>query len=254
MKLVKGNLPLFLQLFLRIKDEIISNELPAGTKLPTIIEMHQQYGVSQATVNKALDLLERDGLIDRKSGLGIFVRNVKEAGIGRFFSSDDQIQSFLEESYFEPISDGWVDIPNRIRLIFEGQEDAIREGKIYHVQHVRINKENESNRALASIHLPAWVADNSSIDQIHEIGVFTAMRYLFRDQQFRAVRGRQTIRPWICTRDVEKYLGLAEGTPILRRSWTYYNRDGRITLHTDNLTTSPVLVRDVKFDSDDDQG
>ncbi|MCS7179853.1 MAG: GntR family transcriptional regulator [bacterium] len=48
-----------------------------GEKLPTEYELAKIYGVNRSTVNKVLSLLENEGLIERKTGLGSFV-NKKE--------------------------------------------------------------------------------------------------------------------------------------------------------------------------------
>ena len=42
--------------------------IPVGAALPTIAEFMEEYGVSQATVNRALSQLRKEGLIDRPAG------------------------------------------------------------------------------------------------------------------------------------------------------------------------------------------
>ena len=46
--------------------------LPDGEKLPPFTTLCRRYDISLATLNSALDLLEKDGLIRRVSKVGIF--------------------------------------------------------------------------------------------------------------------------------------------------------------------------------------
>lgn len=60
-----------------IRTRIVSQRLPVGTRLPSEVEMMDEYGLGRVTVREALRILERDGLIDVRRGPsgGIFVRH-----------------------------------------------------------------------------------------------------------------------------------------------------------------------------------
>ena len=62
--------PIFLQLAEIIKGDIISGKIKEGEKLPSVREFALIYGVNPNTVQKALQILEDDGLIatDRTNG------------------------------------------------------------------------------------------------------------------------------------------------------------------------------------------
>jgi len=74
MEILSGHIPLYFQFYLKIKNDIVLREIPAGSRIETIEELHTRYGVSHSTVRKAMELLEREGLIVRKRALGTFVR------------------------------------------------------------------------------------------------------------------------------------------------------------------------------------
>lgn len=61
-----------------LKEHIEQNELQPGDKLPTIRGMVRSLGISEATLGRALNMLEAEGLIQRRHGWGIAVadRNV----------------------------------------------------------------------------------------------------------------------------------------------------------------------------------
>jgi len=58
-----------------IADKIAGGTYAAGDRLPTMSELCDAFGVSRITVKRALDELERAGLIARKQGKGTFVRS-----------------------------------------------------------------------------------------------------------------------------------------------------------------------------------
>lgn len=74
-----------------IKEEILNGSLTAGDKLPTENELSKTYSYSRMTVNKALQLLVSEGLIERDRGRGSYVK-IKEIektfAQGRSFSED----------------------------------------------------------------------------------------------------------------------------------------------------------------------
>ena len=62
--------PIFLQLAEMLKSDIISGKFKPNDKLPSVREFALEFGVNPNTVQKALQLLEDDGLIitDRTNG------------------------------------------------------------------------------------------------------------------------------------------------------------------------------------------
>ncbi len=66
-------LPRYLRLADDLRARIRSGVLPPKARLPTEAELCQRYGLSRGTVVRALELLERQGLIERQAGRGTFV-------------------------------------------------------------------------------------------------------------------------------------------------------------------------------------
>ena len=65
--------PIYLQLADRIHRQIISGELKAGEKLPSIRDMGIKYGMNPNTVQRTYSELEREGILETKRGQGTFV-------------------------------------------------------------------------------------------------------------------------------------------------------------------------------------
>jgi DNA-binding GntR family transcriptional regulator len=66
-------LPLSQQLAALLRTQIESGERSPGSRLPTIMQLSEQYGVATATVTKALRILKREGLVIGSTGHGTFV-------------------------------------------------------------------------------------------------------------------------------------------------------------------------------------
>lgn len=67
--------PLHHQIFLVLRDQILSGRYSSGASLPTEEELAKLFGVSRITVRSALKNLEARGLIHRRQGVGTFVRD-----------------------------------------------------------------------------------------------------------------------------------------------------------------------------------
>lgn len=69
--------PLYRQLEELLKKEIDSGVWPSGSRLPTENDLVASHHVSRVTVRKALDALEQQGYLERRSGKGTFVAEKK---------------------------------------------------------------------------------------------------------------------------------------------------------------------------------
>lgn len=57
----------------RIRERIESRVIPPGSRLPNELELAEAMGVSRGTVRAALSLLQQQGLLWRRQGIGTFV-------------------------------------------------------------------------------------------------------------------------------------------------------------------------------------
>jgi GntR family transcriptional regulator len=91
-----AGVPLHRQLFLVLHDEIARGALTQGDPLPTEQSLCEQFGVSRITVRRALADLAEQGYIERRQGVGSFVRQHdavdSPAGGGSYVDELRQIQ------------------------------------------------------------------------------------------------------------------------------------------------------------------
>lgn len=69
----QGPLPPWMQVRDILRDKILSGELPTGAMVPSIVAIHQEYGIAKTTARKVLAALKDEGLITTTPGWGSFV-------------------------------------------------------------------------------------------------------------------------------------------------------------------------------------
>ena len=89
--------PIYAQLIQQIKQGIVSGALPPGERLPSVRDLASEAGVNPNTMQRALQELERDGMVYSQRTSGRFVtedvRRIDEAK--RAFAAE-HIRVFLE--------------------------------------------------------------------------------------------------------------------------------------------------------------
>jgi GntR family transcriptional regulator len=64
----------------RIRSQIASGELQAGAKLPSTMQLRQEYGVSEMVIRNAMIALKAEGLVYGVPGVGVYVADRPEPG------------------------------------------------------------------------------------------------------------------------------------------------------------------------------
>jgi GntR family transcriptional regulator len=87
-------MPLYLQLAQKLKQKIRSGEISTGDTMPSERELMMTYQVSRNTIRQAIDLLEREGLVERIQGKGTFITNPRlKIGLMRLSSfTEDMLE------------------------------------------------------------------------------------------------------------------------------------------------------------------
>lgn len=67
------NIPIYLQIARSLKERIARSELKPGDKFPSIREIANRYKVNPNTVQRSVQLLDQEGIIYSKRGIGSFV-------------------------------------------------------------------------------------------------------------------------------------------------------------------------------------
>lgn len=115
----RQDIPLHAEVSAVLRHQISSGELPPGTKLPALRELTETLGVARMTVIQAMNTLEEEGLIERHSGRGTFVREINLADRYTLKMKAEISQIYAMVSQLE------VDVQNQEK----GPETAVIDGR-----------------------------------------------------------------------------------------------------------------------------
>ncbi|MBW2370232.1 MAG: GntR family transcriptional regulator, partial [Deltaproteobacteria bacterium] len=239
-----GHIPLFFQFYLELKNEIDLGDRLPGERIPTIIELHKEYGVSQITVRKALALLQEAGLITKKQRRGIFVCQDLDRVITSHSRSYHDEMKRLETLTRQLISSEWIVPPRRIKLLFEGKPGVFRDGRIFHMQRLWISKKETWRRRLTNVYVPAILYDKIAPDGQTDFVVLEEIGKIKKSLGIpKTITSIETIYPWLCDAQASMFLSLPDGTPIFQRTWKHYAPTGELVWMSESLTTANSIVR-----------
>lgn len=67
--------PIWRQVAAVITERIEDGTYPAGSRVPSVVELSTEFGVAASTAQKVLAHLKAEGLVRAEVGLGTFVEN-----------------------------------------------------------------------------------------------------------------------------------------------------------------------------------
>lgn len=103
-----------------LRQDIAGGRLQPRTRLPSFVQLQREHGLSRPTVERVYNLLENDGLIERRNGSGVYVgqpqtRTPKTGLIGL-------VSQGLQSEHRSPI---WVHLLDALRVASEREEKRI---------------------------------------------------------------------------------------------------------------------------------
>lgn len=111
----RANQPIYAQLVEKIQQSIISGVLPPGSRLAPVRELAMEAGVNPNTMQRALQELEREGLV------------YSQRTSGRFVTEDDRVIAMQKETlakervraFLASMAELGFDLPSILSLIKE---------------------------------------------------------------------------------------------------------------------------------------
>ncbi|MEO7022129.1 MAG: GntR family transcriptional regulator [Ktedonobacteraceae bacterium] len=138
------------QIATALRQEIVSGQLPAGTRLPQV-EIAQRFGVSTTPVREAFGLLQRDGLVqtDTHRGVTVFLPTIQD------LIEHYEIRMALEMLAAEKAAQRFQpqDAPPLVAILDEmlATEDAAHYVERNHQFHLRLYRFGGGSRLLTMI-------------------------------------------------------------------------------------------------------
>lgn len=98
---VRSDLPIYLQIFEQMRQQVASGELKPGDQLPTVRALAADLRVNFNTVARAYRMLDEAHIISTQQGRGTYILNESPPETGESFrvvSLEALTQRFLEET------------------------------------------------------------------------------------------------------------------------------------------------------------
>ncbi|WP_214819904.1 MULTISPECIES: GntR family transcriptional regulator [unclassified Exiguobacterium] len=211
-----------------IEQYIHEQNLKQGDKLPVLEQMMNQYAVSKSTITKALELLERKGIIFQLRGSGIFVRRHNRPGYMSLFSTQGFKSNLGNRILTSDVLDMSVVKPDAMvaeNLGIDVTDDVYRVERVRYVDgEVLCHEESYYVKAIVP-YLNREIVADSIFDYVQSaLGVTIG----FSDMYLQVGR---------LTESEAEYLGLHEDDPTLRIETIFHLTNGkpfdysRITYH-----------------------
>ncbi|MCE2660610.1 MAG: GntR family transcriptional regulator [Rubrivivax sp.] len=72
--------PIYRQIVEQVRRHVASGQSKAGDELPSVRALAQEHAINPMTVSKAYSLLEAEGLLERRRGMGMVIADVRPRG------------------------------------------------------------------------------------------------------------------------------------------------------------------------------
>ncbi|MCP4749878.1 MAG: GntR family transcriptional regulator [Proteobacteria bacterium] len=240
MNIKKGNIPLYFQLYLSLKADIILKKILPGERLPTTEELRIEHGIANHTVRKALLLLKEEGLITQKTKAGISVSEDAVINLGRRIETiiDGRLQAELEDGQPKKLSSCWAAPPTHIASIFWKEQEAREIESVYTAKILLTSKKSRGNKRLATVYVPAIGFSSFDLDENRIIQEYLSI------PPVPGLHYRSELRPWLCDGESAELLGIADGTPVFFRTLIVRNSKGDVIFVSEGINTAGCLIEE----------
>jgi GntR family transcriptional regulator len=202
-----AGVPLHRQLFLVLHDEIARGALTDGEPLPSEQTLSEQFGVSRITVRRALTDLADHGYIERRQGVGSFVRaphsSDPQPASGSYLDEMGQIEFETEVEVLEcDVRKAPPAIADKLRMARD----------VLHVLRLRRERRTGEPLMVTEAWLPANLADTITENTL----AHTALYRLLSDAGIAIERMQHEVTAEIAGPRNAQLLDTAIGSALLR--------------------------------------
>jgi GntR family transcriptional regulator len=214
-----SKLPLYDQIERNLRDLIINGKLNPGEMVPSEWELVELYGVSRLTVRRALDELVRQNWLERKHGVGTYVRQPTTASISASkLSFTEQMRSIGRKPSSKLVSQKTISATAKIARLLRIQEaEAIIE-----ITRVRLADDEPILLETNCLSLERFpLLANSSWDENE------SLYQILSDEYGVNVMGLDhTLKPVLLTETEAHYLQAKAGTPAILSEIVAFTKNG----------------------------
>ncbi len=220
-----------------LRHQIMSGDLPPGARLPALRELTEELGVARMTVVQAMNTLADEGLIEKHSGRGTFVRKV-------------QIPDRVSLQVRAEISE--------IHAMVDQLEVSVRKGD------ATIEKFNDGRyfRCMRRIHArggkPFCQVDIQLDDQVYERAPDRFMQEIvvavLRDLGVDIAKARQRITVAYADFGLAKALGIKVNSAVFKVFREFFDEHGALIYSAKLFYPCDLLELEIEFTTDNPAG
>lgn len=214
-----SKLPLYDQIERNLRDLIVNGRLQPGEMMPSEWDLSELYKVSRLTVRRALEELVRQNWLERKHGVGTFVRQPVIASIADSkLSFTEQMRAIGRKPSSRMVEQRVVPATTKIARALRIQEGA----SLFEMIRVRLADDIPillETSCLSQERFPSLATRSWSNESLYKI---------LSDEYAVSITGMDhTLKPVLLTETEARYLQAKAGTPALLSEITAFTRDGQ---------------------------
>ncbi len=232
--ILNGGLSLYIKVADKIRNDIFNEDYKIGEKFPSESELAKRYNVSRNTIREALSVLESEGLVTRKHGVGTFITSKKPStvkGKGRRIGFTER-QKKLGKT------------PGTLALTFEWEPADLRMSKILHIPMGSLLGVIKRIRSVDGI--PMLYAIDKLPEKLigpdfkpEDMGE-SLLTFLYEKKDIKFVKSEICVRAVITNRIISEKLKMSGDIPLLMVEETHYPNDRKSVLWSVNYFRSDI--------------
>ncbi len=218
----------------KILDLIQANRFPEG-KLPAEATLAAEFGISRNTLRDALALLERDGVIVRRHGVGTMVRSAQilvHMPLTEFASIPEDIARAGFRPGVRDIKTGKLAGPSDAHNTL-GRPDS---ESLFTLSRLYLANDQPAVFTINYFPTVLGLADRQWDDFDGNLINFLRVTLDIEIQEM-----RMRLRATVATREVATELGVARGAPVLKMTHLLYDSEARLITFSESHQNTDVI-------------
>ena len=230
----RRDIPLHHQVFLVLQDGIAERRYTPGEALPSEEELGRNFGVSRVTIRAAMETLDALGLVERRQGVGTFVRKLAgpEPLTVPMMDLQARNREIVRATVAHVIEFGFEPAPRHVRTHFQaGPDDLFQRA-------VRIRYIRDQPIMQVTTHIPEPIGRQFGRNDMEGGSLYAIL------QRFGITfaSGEQTVTAAAADPVVAERLNVAIGAPLLKVVRVHFDIMGRPIQHFE-LLASPATYQ-----------
>ncbi len=211
--------PLYYQIYVLIRDKILSGNYPNGGLIPTEKQLEQTFNVSRITVKRALDELAKEGLVSRQRGRGTMVTFTApvSSSLGNMDGLLGDMLNIVQETKVHILEFDYVTAAPHVTDALKLEPDA----KVQHA--VRTRHKDDTPFSYVITYVPEDIGRSFSKTDLKQQPILA----MIEKAGINIARARQTVTATLADGTTGPALNIGIGSPLLKVSRIVYDETDR---------------------------